>query len=74
MTNATSYGALSRAPGFVRNDLDTNVNDTRDQPAGTLTLLRICQYRHTGDPGMFDGGHHFRDWPVGNPFIRTQMQ
>jgi hypothetical protein len=43
-------------------------------PARALALLRICQYRHTGDPGMFDGRHHFRDRPVGNPFISAQVQ
>src|SRR5882724_6900 len=34
------WGALARVPGFARSDLDTAVNDTPGQPAGTLTLRR----------------------------------
>ena len=40
MMKATSYGALSRAPGFVRKNLDTDVDDTPGQPGGPQTLRR----------------------------------
>jgi len=33
---ATSYGALSRALGFIRKDLNSDANDTPVQPGGTL--------------------------------------
>jgi hypothetical protein len=84
MTNATSYGALSRAPAALTDKSEPTTRIAR-LPAlrlartlvprrTALTLLRICQYRHTGDPGMFDGRHHFCDRPVRNPFIGTQVQ
>ena len=38
MMKATSYGALQGAPGFIRKDLNTDVNFTPYHPDGTLRL------------------------------------
>lgn len=40
--SAAFYGALSRAPGFIRKDLGADLNAAPDQPGGILVLQRAC--------------------------------